>query len=162
MIIEDLKKEDIQGCLDIYNYYIKNSNFTLEERALTLCEYTDRAEGVLKKYPFIVGKNDEGVVVGFAYLDAFNPRSGYRFTADLSIYIDHNLRHSGLGKLLWDNISKRAKDMGITNIISIITSENEASCRFHEKQNFVLEGCLKDIAEKFDKKLSVSYYRKAL
>ena len=52
--------------------------------------------------------------------------------------------------------------MGITNLISIIPDENAASCRFHEKNGFVKEGHLHDIAVKFGRRCGVCYYRKEL
>ena len=59
-------------------------------------------------------------------------------------------------------IEAEGRKMGITNLISIITDENAASCRFHEKNGFVKEGHLHDIAVKFGRRCGVCYYRKEL
>ena len=92
-----------------------------------------------ERFPFLVARDDAGNVAGFAYLSDFNPRSGYRHTADLSIYTAPDLRGVGLGAALLAAIEAEGRKMGITNLISIITDENAASCRFHEKNGFVKE-----------------------
>ena len=68
----------------IYNYYVKNTSFSLEETELTADQYEARVAGVTERFPFLVARDDAGNVAGFAYLSDFNPRSGYRHTADLS------------------------------------------------------------------------------
>ena len=94
MIITKLEQRDIPGCREIYNYYVKNTSFSLEETELTADQYEARVAGVTERFPFLVARDDAGNVAGFAYLSDFNPRSGYRHTADLSIYTAPDLRLS--------------------------------------------------------------------
>ncbi len=162
MIITKLEQRDIPGCREIYNYYVKNTSFSLEETEQTADQYEARVAGVTERFPFLVARDDAGNVAGFAYLSDFNPRSGYRHTADLSIYTAPDLRGVGLGAALLAAIEAEGRKMGITNLISIITDENAASCRFHEKNGFVKEGHLHDIAVKFGRRCGVCYYRKEL
>ena len=100
MIITKLEQRDIPGCREIYNYYVKNTSFSLEETELTADQYEARVAGVTERFPFLVARDDAGNVAGFAYLSDFNPRSGYRHTADLSIYTAPDLRGVGLGAAL--------------------------------------------------------------
>ena len=163
MTIEKIREDDIAACLEIYNYYIKETFFTLEEAPLTVEEYAARVHRVMSDgYPFFVARDEAERVVGFAYLDVFNPRSGYRHTADLSIYLHHDLRHSHIGGALLAAAEEAARERNIDNLISIITAENTASIRFHEKHGFVSEGLLHGIAQKFGKRFGVAYYRKSL
>ncbi len=162
MNICSLTDIDIDQCLEIYNYYILNTAYTLEEKELTHDEFYSRCHLITDKYPFIVVKNDEGKVLGYAYLDVFNSRSAYRKTADLSIYVNKDHLHEHLGKNLLEEIEKLAKIYGITNIISLITSENPNSAKFHLRNGFYLEATLKNVAIKFNKDISVFYYRKTL
>lgn len=162
MRVERLKEKDIREILDIYNYYILNTCFTLEEEALSLPGFTNRCQNISNRYPFIVAKDDNDKVVGYAYLDEFNSRSAYRHTADLSIYVDKDRIHEHIGQLLLDSIEKIAKDYQINTIISLVTSENSNSARFHERNGFLLEGNIRNCANKFGKDLGVYYYRKSL
>ena len=161
MEITMLKEEDILPCLNIYNYYIKNTCFTLEEEVLDYLSFKNRCLKIKEKYPYIVIK-ENNKVLGYAYLNTFNERSAYRYTADLSIYIDKEHLHEHLGNLLLSSIEKFAKEYNITTLISIVTSENTNSSNFHLKNGFILEGTLHNVAKKFNKELSISYYRKPL
>ena len=103
----------------------------------------------IKKNPFIVLENDEGTIVGYAYLNTFNLRSAYRITSDLSIYVNKDHLYVHIGAILLKEIEKLAQERVILNIISIVTSENDNSSSFHLKNGFVLEGTIHDIAIKF-------------
>lgn len=160
MKIENLKVEDIKNCLDIYNYYILNTTNTLEEDALSIDSFKNRCLSIQKEFPFIVIKNDNDQILGYAYLHKFHERSAYRRTVELSIYVSKDHLKEHIGTMLLEQIEKLAKDLGYTNIISIITSENIGSIKFHEKHGYLLEGHLKNVAFKFNRDISVYYYRK--
>lgn len=162
MKIRQLEDKDIKQCLDIYNYYIENTCFTLEEDKLDLDTFTLRCKNILKNFPFIVYLDDNDNVLGYAYLNYFNTRSAYKITADLSIYVDRNHLKEHIGINLLNQIEKLAKDRGISNIISIVTSENKNSFNFHLKNGFKLEGSINNIAIKFNKIISTYYFKKVI
>ena len=154
--------EDIAACTELYNYYIENTCITLEEEPVTPEEFGARAARITKDYPYIVARDGAGKPVGFAYLDVFNPRSAYRCTADLSIYVDRACRGSGVGQKLYAEIERLGRERGIENLISIITSDNEGSLRFHRKNGFMEIGVMPAVAFKFGKYLDVSFFQKPL
>lgn len=162
MKIRELEEKDIKSCLDIYNYYIERTCYTLEEEILDLDSFTKRVKRIHSHYPYIVYTDDRDNVLGYAYLDVFHERSAYKKTADLSIYVDKDHLHEHIGILLLNAIEKKAKDYGISNIISIVTSENQNSLRFHQNHGFLLEGNIKDVAYKLGKTISVYYLRKPI
>lgn len=154
--------EDIAACTELYNYYIENTCITLEEAPVTPEEFGARAARITKDYPYIVARDGAGKPIGFAYLDVFNPRSAYRCTADLSIYVDRACRGSGVGQKLYAEIERLGRERGIENLISIITSDNEGSLRFHRKNGFTEIGVMPAVAFKFGKYLDVSFFQKHL
>ena len=62
MIITRLERRDIPGCREIYNYYVKNTSFSLEETELTAEQYEARVAGVTERFPFLVARDDAGNV----------------------------------------------------------------------------------------------------
>ncbi len=162
MIVRKLEEKDINKCLDIYNFYIENTCYSLEEEKLTYVLFKERCEDIFKKYPFVVIENENKEIVGYAYLNTFNSRSAYKRTVDLSIYVDKDHLHEHIGNKLLKEIEKLALEYGINNIISIVTSENKNSFAFHLKNGFILEGTIHDVAIKFNKLISVNYFRKSL
>ena len=154
--------EDIAACTEHYNYYIENTCITLEEEPVTPEKFGARAARITKNDPYIVARDGAGKPIGFAYLDVFNPRSAYRCTADLSIYVDRACRGSGVGQKLYAEIERLGRERGIENLISIITSDNEGSLRFHRKNGFTEIGVMPAVAFKFGKYLDVSFFQKHL
>lgn len=160
MTIRNATAEDAAACCAIYNYYITNTCISFEERVLTSEEFKNRMERISERYPYIVAT--DGDIAGYAYLDMFHTRSAYRYTADLSIYLDPKYTHAGIGSLLYAEIEKQAVSRGIKNIISLITANNDASVKFHEKHGFKQVGELVNVGFKHGKRLSVKYYQKEL
>lgn len=161
MIIRNVKEEDIEKILEIYNYYIENTTITFEEQKLAIAAFKERVERITKSYPYIVAE-ENGEILGYAYLDVFNTRAAYKITADLSVYLDKDKRGDGVGGLLVNELFKLALDYGIENVVSIITSENSRSLEFHKKLGFQVVGRLDNIARKFGKDLGVTYCLKRI
>lgn len=159
MVVRQLKETDISQCLEIYNYYIENTCFTFEEQALSLSKFVARVKRIKAHYPFLVATEGKRVI-GYAYLDTFCERSAYRYTADLSVYVAKGSVRCGIGKRLLQVIESEARERGIRNIVSVITSKNEDSIVFHEKHGFVWMGELKKVGFKFGEWLDVRYYQK--
>ena len=71
-------------------------------------------------------------------------------------------RGSGVGQKLYAEIERLGRERGIENLISIITSDNEVSLRFHRKNGFTEIGVMPAVAFKFGKYLDVSFFQKHL
>jgi L-amino acid N-acyltransferase YncA len=159
--IRKLKEEDIPVILDWYNWYILNGTETFETQALTMEQFIERVHTIMKEYPFIV-LEENGQLAGYAYLDHFNARAAYDWTADLSIYLDPQNRGKGNGSLLMEAILSLAKKDGYHNVISIITETNKVSEHFHEKFGFQKMASFPSLGYKFGQWLGVTYYLKQL
>lgn len=161
MTIRPMCEADLAACLAIYNPYILNTCCSLEEEAVSLPEFSRRMRAVWDIYPCLVAC-DGDTVVGYAYLSPFNTRSAYRITADLSIYVHPDRRHAHIGEALLSAIEAAAPACGVRNIVSLVTEGNAASEHFHEKNGFVRQGYLPDLAVKFGRSCGLRYYRKTL
>lgn len=161
MRIRSICEKDMGQCLAIYNYYIENTCYTFEEALLEPEQFRGRVSRITRRFPYFVAVRD-GQVLGYAYLDAFHEHSAYRYTADLSVYVDRRCVQMGVGSVLLAEIERSAKEVGLKNIISVIASCNEGSVRFHEKHGFRCMGELENVGYKFHQWLSVQYYQKML
>lgn len=160
--VRKIRPEDVAACVDIYNFYIRETTVTFEESELSADEFGVRVVRILGDgYPYIVAQ-EQGRVIGYAYLDMFSPRTAYRYTADLSIYVANDCRARGVGRLMYDEIESCARKMGLRNIISVITEHNRPSIAFHERHGFALAGKLDATGYKFDRWLGVFMYQKRI
>lgn len=102
-MIRKIEEKDIEQCLNIYNFYIKESTATFECDTLNIDEFKERIKRITKNFPYLVYEY-ENKVLGYAYLDYFIDRKAAFMSADLSIYVDPNARSKALGTQLLEKI----------------------------------------------------------
>ncbi len=86
---------------------------TLSDRLAWLADHGEHR-------PVIVAEHGRAVV-GWAALSGFKERSGYRFTAEDSIYLDPAWRGRGIGSRLLAELIARATALGYRSIIAGIS-----------------------------------------
>lgn len=160
-MIREVKLSDAKAIVDIYNYYILNTNITFEEKQLTVDDMEERIIEKTVKHPWIVYEMN-GQVVGYAYLSGWHSRSAYRYSNEVSIYLDRNEKGHGIGKELFANLLEISKDYGVHTIVSGITIPNAESISLHEKFGFKKIAEFKEIGFKNNKWLNVGYWQKIL
>lgn len=161
LVVREIEKSDVADCCEIYNYYIVNTTNTLENETLTVDKFWKRVVKIKERYPYIVCA-DNNRVVGYAYLSPLNERFGYRYTCDVSIYVDVSHRGSGVGKALMKEILSLGEKINICEVIAVITDENENSKAFHSKMGFKTVGVLENVANKHGRTFNVVYMQKKI
>ncbi len=161
MEIRPMEPRDLAACTALYNEYIENTTITFEERPLSTAEFSARAEAIAAVYPYLVAEED-GRILGYAYLDRYSERTAYRFTADVSIYLKDGLQGRGVGPRLMAELERLGRAQEMHSLVSIITGENTRSMRFHERNGFVRTGELREAGYKFGRWLDVVFYQKTL
>ncbi len=153
--------EDAAQCADIYNPYILETTVTFEEEPLSHEAFRKRMESIMERYPWIVYE-ENGKVLGYAYLSAFNPRSAYDWTADLAIYVDMMEKGKGIGSELMQAVIDLAERDGYLKLVSIVTGGNAASEKIHEKFGFAKKAEFDDFGYKMGQWLGVDFYVREL
>ncbi|MDB2076083.1 GNAT family N-acetyltransferase [Clostridium paraputrificum] len=160
-MIREVKLSDAKAIVDIYNYYILNTNITFEEKQLTVDDMEERIIEKTAKHPWIVYERD-GQVIGYAYLSGWHSRSAYRYSNEASIYLDSNEKGHGIGKELFGQLLEVSKCYGVHTIVSGITIPNTESISLHEKFGFKKIAEFEEIGFKNNKWLNVGYWQKLL
>lgn len=112
--------------------------------------------------PILGAFSSDNTLMGFASFGSFRPRPANKYTVEHSVYVHKNFRAKGIGKTLLKEIIKQAEQQNYHVLIGVIDTENKASIMLHEKEGFVLNGILKEVAYKFGKWLNVAFYQKTL
>lgn len=166
--IRNVKIEDAKDILKIYEYYILNTAITFEISVPALEEFEERIRSISSSYPYIV-LEENNKIIGYAYANTFKAREAYKYSVEISIYLDHNHIGKGYGKLLYNELEKKLESKGITNIYSCITySDNNdlyvdnKSEKFHEHLGFKLVGKMNKCGIKFDRWYSVIWMEKII
>ena len=159
MIIRQAEERDLPELLAIYNYEVVNgvATFdlqpkTLEERMIWFREHN------VDNHPLIVTEL-EGKVAGYASLSSYRPKEAYASTVELSIYIGEGYRGMGIATILMEEILKLAKQDDRTHlVVSVITGENVASVKLHEKYKFTYCGRVHQVGFKHGRYLDIVTY----
>ncbi len=160
MKIRQAVPQDLPKLTEIYNYEVLNGTATFDMTPKTVAERQEWFNAHNHDaHPLIVSVDDDGLVIGYASLSGYGTKDAFKTTAELSVYVDQNHRGAGIGRALMEALLELAKNEGELHlIISVITSGNEASCSLHRALGFKYQGCIPEIAQKFEQFLGVDFY----
>ncbi len=144
--------DDVQDCLNIYNYEVEHGVATLDLEPRTLEEWREWYNAHSDEHhPIIVGTIDD-VVVGYASLSPYRLKDAFKSTVELSIYIHQDYRGQGVATRLMERILEMAKaDTMIHNVVSVITAGNERSTKLHNRFGFTYCGLTPEVGFKHGK-----------
>ncbi|KAI0352847.1 GCN5-related N-acetyltransferase, partial [Trametes cingulata] len=165
--IRDATEADLPAILDIYNDQILHGTATFHTRPQTLDERTQWLAAIrAEKYPCIVAEtadeaSGETRTVGWCNLGHYNPRPAYDGSAELSLYVHKDFRGKGIGEQLLQALLVEVRKQGdrFHTIIAGVTTENERTVKFWQKQGFEHRGTLREVGRKFGRWLDVGYFQ---
>ena len=126
---------DAAALLEIYRPYVENTSVTLEYDVPAVEEFAGRIREFTEDFPYLVCEVD-GEIAGYAYAHRYKVRFGYRFCAELSVYIREDMRGHGLGRRLYGALIELLTMMGYKNLYGIVTNPNPPSFALHEAMGF--------------------------
>ena len=122
--IRPARPEDAKEIARIYNQGVQdraatfeNAYVTPEERYLWLVARPDR-------FPVLVAEIKH-TMMGWASLTPYSPRRCFDGVAELSLYIDRNLRGHGVGQELMKALQDVAREKGYYKLIGRVMADNE-------------------------------------
>ncbi len=94
----------------------------------------------------------DGIVAGFVAVSPTTTREPYRGVVEVSVYVDENYRHRGVGTSLMQKLIDEAPGKGFWCLYASVFSTNENSLQLHTKCGFRTIGYRERIAQdKFGK-----------
>lgn len=155
--IKLVTENDVDELLEIYKYYVEETAVTFEYDVPSREEFKNRIINISKGYPYIAAVMNHKIV-GYAYAHRFHERRAYDWSVETTIYMDHNHRRTGVGRILYDKLEEILKRQNITNLnacIAYIDAEDEyltnGSTYFHKKSGYELAGKFHKSGFKFNR-----------
>src|ERR1051325_12228270 len=147
MIIRDAVEADLAAVIEIYNATVPTRMVTAELEPTTVeARLPWFREHSPEQHPFWVAES-EGRVIGWLDFKKLLPRSAYRGTAEISVYVDEKFRRHGIGQRLLETAIARAPSLGITALIGLIFGHNEPSLKLFERFGFERWAFLPGVAQ---------------
>ena len=150
--------QDLEEITNIYNEAILNTVATFDTEIKTIVEQEKWFNAHGTKYPILVAVIDK--VVGWASLSQWSDRCAYSDTAEISLYIKEQYRGQGVGKKLLAAIIQKGQEAGLHTVIARIAEGNEVSIHLHEVFGFEHIGVMREVGQKFGKRLDVYLMQK--
>ena len=143
----------------IYNHYIANTTATFEEEVLTAGDLAARMATVCDYgLPWLVAERDGGLL-GYAYATRWRSRAAYRFSVEVSVYVDHDVVARGIGSALYRQLFAELRQRNVNAVIGGITLPNPASVAFHERCGMHKVAHFSRVGYKFGRWLDVGYWQ---
>nr|WP_092885463.1 GNAT family N-acetyltransferase [Actinopolymorpha cephalotaxi] len=146
-VVRDATVGDAEACAAIYAPYVENTAITFETDPPTPIVMAERIESALRSHAWFV-LEEQGRVAGYAYGGPFKTRAAYRWSCEVSVYLELGRRRSGGGRVLYEALLARLADRGFRTVAAGMTLPNDASVGFHRAMGFEPVGTYRRIGWK--------------
>jgi phosphinothricin acetyltransferase len=159
--VRQATEADAPALLAIYAPYIENTPISFETVVPAVDEFAARIAKSLAGWQYLIAERD-GRAVGYAYGSAHRERAAYRYSVEVSAYIDSAHHRQGIGRALYRRLFDDLAGKGYCNAFAGITVPNDASVGMHRSLGFEPIGVFRNIGWKFDRWHDVAWMQRAL
>ena len=150
--IREATDADLPSVVEIVNLAIESLPYVWSETPTTIDvrqQWLDEHREM--NYPVLVAvdPHDDGVI-GWSSLSPFRARDGYRFTAEISIYVHPRAQRRGVATELVAAVEDIARERRLHSLIAMIDAEHAASVSLFQRFGYVERGRLPEAGWKFD------------
>ncbi|GIF73331.1 GNAT family N-acetyltransferase [Asanoa siamensis] len=135
LTIRAARTTDAAACAAIYRPYVLDTAITFETEPPTGAEMSARIDAANQEHGWLVAEID-GRVVGYAYAGPFAVRPAYRWSCEVSVYLETGLRRTGAGRALYEALLTRLRERGYRVAVAKMTLPNDASVGLHTALDF--------------------------
>ncbi|EGI78577.1 arsinothricin resistance N-acetyltransferase ArsN1 family B [Hylemonella gracilis] len=151
---------DAEAIVGIYNHYVANTTITFEELPVSVDDMAGRITDIQAAgLPWLV-LEESGQLLGYAYASKWKTRSAYRYSVEISVYLQQGIQARGLGSRLYEALFDALVERDIHAAMGGIVLPNEASVRLHEKFGMKQVARFEQVGYKFGRWLDVGYWQK--
>jgi phosphinothricin acetyltransferase len=156
--IRDAAEDDLPAILSIYNDVIVNTTAVYSEQPHSLQMRRDWFNDRLNNnFPVFVA-DVSGAVAGFSSYGHFRVWPCYRYTVEVSVYVEKTNRGKGISKMLLGALLDHARQMNIHAIIAGISADNKISIKLHQSFGFAEVAHFKEVGYKFNRWLDLKFF----
>ena len=162
-IIAPATLADAPVIAEIYAHHVRHGTASWEIDPPLPEEMAARMNKVLGEgWPWLVARDEQGTILGYAYAAQYNPRAGYRHACEDSIYLRHDALGRGIGTLLLAALIEKCEAWGFRQMIAGIAGSEPASVALHSRAGFTEVARLRSVGRKHGQWLDVIYMQRAL
>lgn len=156
--VRDGSECDAAACAAIYAPYVTDTAITFETHPPPPAEMATRIAAAVRTHSWVV-LEEEGRIIGYAYAGPFKSRAAYRWSCEVSVYVEHGKQRTGAGRALYDALFARLAERGFRTAIAGMTLPNDASVGLHRSMGFEPVGTYRQIGWKHGRWHDVAWVR---
>lgn len=134
---------------------------SFETVAPTLEEFAARIAKISAGWRWLAAERDRRCV-GYAYASAHRERSAYRWSVEVTVYVDPGHHRSGVGRALYRQLMIDLEQSGFCNAYAGITLPNEGSVALHLNAGFEPIGVFLSVGRKVGQWHDVAWFHRRL
>jgi len=147
----------------IYRPVVEETATSFEEQAPDAAEMERRVRATLPTHPWLVAvEGDEERVVGYAYAGPVRSRPAYRWSVEVSVYVEAGARRRGVGRRLCGALLGVLETQGFCRAYAGITLPNPPSVALHEALGFRPVGTYRRVGFKHGAWHDVGWWQRSL
>jgi phosphinothricin acetyltransferase len=139
LTVRDAGAADASACSLIYRPYVTDTAISFESVPPSPAEMSARIAAATATHAWLVAEID-GQVIGYAYGGPFAAREAYRWSCEVSIYLETGRRRTGAGRALYEALLPRLIERGFRVAVAKMTMPNDASLGLHAAMGFAEVG----------------------
>lgn len=145
----------------MYAPHVEASAISFEEVAPDAEQFGAFVAMTSGRYPWLVLEHSQRLV-GYAYASPHRARAAYRWTVEVSIYIDPEYQRAGAGRRLYEALFDLLRRQNLRVALAGITLPNDASIGLHRALGFEPAGTFRDVGWKHGAWRDVSWWQLSL
>lgn len=154
-------ERDAAACAAIYAPSVRETAASFEEVAPSAAEMAQRIATTSAQWPWLVAERD-GAVAGYAYASRHRARAAYRWSVDVTVYVDAAHHRRGVGRALYVPLLTLLAAQGFRRACAGIALPNPGSVALHESLGFVPVGVFEATGFKLGRWWDVGWWQKPL
>ncbi|RSM71569.1 N-acetyltransferase [Kibdelosporangium aridum] len=162
MNVRDATELDAEACAAIYAPYVLDTAITFESDPPTPAEMAVRIAAASKTHAWLVLEDDDSRITGYAYGGPFKAREAYRWSCEVSVYLELGRRRTGGGRALYTALLQRLEQRGYRTVAAGMTLPNDASVGLHKAMGFEPVGTYQRIGWKLGAWHDVAWVQRSL
>ncbi|MEQ9813537.1 MAG: arsinothricin resistance N-acetyltransferase ArsN1 [Azospirillaceae bacterium] len=158
LVIRPATIDDAAAIQAIYAPVVEETVISFEEEPPSVSEMARRIAATLRDHPFLVA-NLDGVIAGYAYAGPYRSRPAYRWSVDVTVYVDPARHRRGIGRALYGALLTELARRGTHAAFAGIALPNPGSVALHEATGFVHAGTHREAGRKFGRWVDVGWWQ---
>ena len=159
--VRDATAADAEACAVVYAPYVTDTVVTFETEPPTAEQMAERIAAARRRHAWLV-LEDDGAVVGYAYGGPYKERAAYRWSCEVSVYLERGRRRTGGGRALYEALFARLAERGFRTAVAGMTLPNPASEGLHRALGFEKVGVYRRIGWKHGAWHDVAWVQRTL